>query len=78
MSVAAIESTAGLPFGKADVAKVRELSPRTRVLLQGPIVPTLLRMAWMNGVSSTARRYGSSISISGPPFSVECMPLVIQ
>jgi MATE family, multidrug efflux pump len=48
MSVAAIESTAGLPFGKADVAKVRELSPRTRVLLQGPIVPTLLRMAWPN------------------------------
>ena len=27
---------------------------------------------------STARRYGSSISISGPPVSVECMPLVIQ
>ena len=48
MSVAAIESTARLPFGKADVAKVRELSPRTRVLLQGPIVPTLLRMAWPN------------------------------
>src|SRR6266508_2208525 len=48
MSVAAIESTARLPFGKADVAKVRELSPRTRVLLHGPIVPTLLRMAWPN------------------------------
>ena len=32
----------------------------------------------MNGVSSTASRYGSSISISGPPVSVECMPLVIQ
>src|SRR5262249_6943510 len=25
-----------------------ELSPRTRVLLRGPIVPTLLRMAWPN------------------------------
>jgi hypothetical protein len=50
MSVAAMEPTAGLPLGKADVAKaaVRELSPRTRVLLQGPIVPTLLRMAWPN------------------------------
>jgi Na+-driven multidrug efflux pump len=48
MTVAAMESAAGLPLGKADVAKVRELSPRTRVLLQGPIVPTLLRMAWPN------------------------------
>ena len=48
MSVAAMESAAGLPLGKADVAKARELSPRTRVLLQGPIVPTLLRMAWPN------------------------------
>ena len=25
-----------------------ELSPRTRLLLHGPIVPTLLRMAWPN------------------------------
>jgi len=50
MSVAAIEPTAEFPLGKADVAKaaVRELSPRTRALLQGPIVPTLLRMAWPN------------------------------
>jgi MATE family, multidrug efflux pump len=50
MSVAAIEPRVDLPLGKAEVAKaaVRELSPRTRVLLQGPIVPTLLRMAWPN------------------------------
>ena len=50
MSVAAIEPTDDLPLGKADVAKaaVRELSPRTRLLLQGPVVPTLLRMAWPN------------------------------
>ena len=48
MSVAAIEPTVGLPLGEADVAKVRELSPRTRALLQGPIAPTLVRMAWPN------------------------------
>ena len=39
---------------------------------------TLLRMFWMNGVSSTARRYGSSMSISGPPVSPECIPAVTQ
>jgi putative MATE family efflux protein len=48
MSVAAIEPTAELPVGKAEVEKAREFSPRTRALLQGPIVPTLLRMAWPN------------------------------
>ncbi len=39
-------------------------------------VITLFLIAWMNGVSCTINRYASSISISGPPFSVECMPLV--
>ena len=39
-------------------------------------VITLLRMFWMNGVSSTMSRYASSISISGPPVSGECMPLI--
>src|ERR1700736_2639111 len=29
-------------------SELSELSPRTRALLQGPIVPTLLRMAWPN------------------------------
>jgi putative MATE family efflux protein len=29
-------------------SELPELNPRTRVLLQGPIVPTLLRMAWPN------------------------------
>jgi MATE family, multidrug efflux pump len=29
-------------------AELSELSPRTRILLHGPIVPTLLRMAWPN------------------------------
>src|ERR1700722_18167721 len=28
--------------------EMSELSPRTRMLLHGPIVPTLLRMAWPN------------------------------
>ena len=32
---------------------------------------TFLRIAWMNGESSTARRYASSISISGEPVSGE-------
>jgi hypothetical protein len=41
-------------------------------------VITLLRICWTKGVSCTVRRYASSISISGPPRSVECMPLVIQ
>jgi hypothetical protein len=38
----------------------------------------LLRIVWMNGVSSTISRYASSISISGPPDSGECMPLAAQ
>jgi putative MATE family efflux protein len=29
-------------------SEISELSPRTRMLLHGPIVPTLLRMAWPN------------------------------
>ena len=41
-------------------------------------VMTLLRICWMNGVSSTTSRYASSCSISGPPVSGECMPLVSQ
>jgi hypothetical protein len=41
-------------------------------------VITLFRICWMNGDSPTASRYGSSISISGPPVSVECIPLVTQ
>jgi putative MATE family efflux protein len=32
----------------AIIAQSEELSPRTRILLHGPIVPTLLRMAWPN------------------------------
>src|SRR6266550_971351 len=48
MSVAAIEPTLTVPLAKPDIAEIRELSPRTRALLQGPIVPTLLLMAWPN------------------------------
>ena len=50
MSVTAINPALNLAPGKVNVAKaeVVELSPRTRVLLQGPIVATLLRMAWPN------------------------------
>ena len=50
MSVVAIDKAMNLDPGSAAVAKAPpvELSPRTRVLLQGPIVPTLLRMAWPN------------------------------
>jgi len=32
----------------SQVGALSEMSPRTRLLLQGPIVPTLLRMAWPN------------------------------
>ena len=50
MSVIAIGKAMNLDPGGAAVAKAPavELNPRTRVLLQGPIVPTLLRMAWPN------------------------------
>jgi putative MATE family efflux protein len=46
MSVAAMEPALTVTLAKPDV--VRELSPRTRALLQGRIVPTLLLMAWPN------------------------------
>jgi len=46
MSVAAMEPALTVALAKPDV--VRELSPRTRALLQGRIVPTLLLMAWPN------------------------------
>jgi len=48
MSVAALDATVDLPPREADVVAPTEISPRTRVLLHGPIVPTLLRMAWPN------------------------------
>ena len=50
MSVTAITPALNLAPDKVNVTKteVVELSPRTRVLLQGPIVATLLRMAWPN------------------------------
>ena len=50
MSVTTINPALNVAAGEANVAKaaVVELSSRTRMLLQGPIVPTLLRMAWPN------------------------------
>ena len=50
MSVAVVDPTLSVPLGKTEVApaSLREINPRTRLLLQGPIVITLLRMAWPN------------------------------
>src|SRR5712664_1526700 len=48
MSVAALDTTVDLPPREAAVGAPTEISPRTRVLLHGPIVSTLLRMAWPN------------------------------
>src|SRR6516225_6862473 len=50
MSVAVVDPTLSVLLGKTEVApaSVREINPRTRLLLQGPIVPTLLLMAWPN------------------------------
>jgi putative MATE family efflux protein len=50
MSVTAINPALNLAPDKVTLAKaaVVELSPRTRGLLHGPIVATLLRMAWPN------------------------------
>src|SRR5215471_9607799 len=48
MSVAALDATVAVASREATVVAPAELSPRTRVLLHGPIVPTLLRMAWPN------------------------------
>ena len=50
MSITTINPALNVAPDKANVAKaaVVELTPRTRVLLQDPIVPTLLRMAWPN------------------------------
>jgi hypothetical protein len=44
MNVAVLDRTFDLAARDADVAKVAavELSPQTRMLLHGPIVPTLL------------------------------------
>src|SRR5262247_2323521 len=48
MSVAALDATVEVGAREAAVVAPAELSPRTRVLLQGAIVPTLLRLAWPN------------------------------
>ena len=50
MTLAALDRAPDPGAGKAELAKaaVVALSPRTRMLLHGPIVPTLLRLAWPN------------------------------
>src|SRR3954454_6290876 len=48
MSVATLDGSLPLAVGARDEVPAPGLTPRTRVLLQGPIVATLLRMAWPN------------------------------
>src|SRR5262249_36550064 len=48
MSVATLDATVEVSAREAAVVAPADLSPRTRVLLRGPIVATLLRMAWPN------------------------------
>src|SRR3954451_5318891 len=48
MSVATLDGSLPVAVDARDEVPAPALSPRTRLLLQGPIVPTLLRMAWPN------------------------------
>jgi putative MATE family efflux protein len=48
VSVATIEQSAGAGARGIAGAPTAELAPRTQALLHGPIVPTLLRLAWPN------------------------------
>jgi putative MATE family efflux protein len=48
MSVAALDGNLPAVSAARSDAPAAALNPRTRLLLQGPIVPTLLRMAWPN------------------------------
>src|SRR6516164_8765275 len=61
MSVAALDATVGLGAREAAVVAPAELSPRTRALLRGPIVATLLRMAWPNVLVMVAQAATGSI-----------------
>jgi Na+-driven multidrug efflux pump len=47
MSVATLDGSLPTVGALADVLAA-QMNPRTRALLHGPIVPTLLRMAWPN------------------------------
>src|SRR5438270_215750 len=80
MSVAALDATVDLPPREAAVGAPAEISPRTRVLLHGPIVSTLLRMAWpnvlvwlLNGLASIIRGTGNMLV----PASVICVGVVV-
>ena len=48
MSVAALDGNLPAVSAARSDAPAAAMNPRTRLLLQGPIVPTLLRMAWPN------------------------------
>ena len=48
MSVAALDGHLPAASAARSDAPAAAMNPRTRLLLQGPIVPTLLRMAWPN------------------------------
>ena len=48
MSVATLDGSLPVAVGARDEVPAPAMTPRTRALLQGPIVATLLRMAWPN------------------------------
>ena len=48
MSVATLDGSLPVAVGARDEVPAAAMTPRTRALLQGPIVATLLRMAWPN------------------------------
>src|SRR3954469_11029925 len=48
MSVATLDGSLPVAVGARDEAPATAMTPRTRALLQGPIVATLLLMAWPN------------------------------
>ena len=55
LPVAAPAATAAASVVGADTPGAEAMNPRTRRLLQGPIVPTLLVMAWPNLIVMTAQ-----------------------
>jgi putative MATE family efflux protein len=44
----AVDDSVGGKFGEAIEQPARDIDAKTRVLLEGPIVPTLIRLAWPN------------------------------
>src|SRR5690349_15148678 len=48
MNVREVAPAVATPVAVAATTAPKPMDPRTKVLLHGPIVPTLLRMAWPN------------------------------